>query len=87
MENREWSSTSSGSLIILTSILHTGAVARSFAFYGQGSGPIQIDDVHCTGSEQRLLNCPHNTIDNCGHYEDAGVACSGQYSAMACVMT
>ena len=55
----------------------SGAVARSNAYYGQGSGPIQIDDVGCTGSESRLLDCAHLTIDNCNHFEDAGVTCSG----------
>ena len=44
-----------------------------------------MDDVQCTGSEQRLINCPHNAIDNCGHYEDAGVACSGQDIAITCI--
>ena len=53
-------------------------MALSFAFFGQGTGPIFLDDVRCTGNELTLLSCPHNGINNhnCGHHEDAGVRCS-----------
>ena len=51
-------------------------MARSNAFYGQGSGPINIDDPGCTGNERRLIDCPFSPIHNCGHSEDAGVDCS-----------
>ena len=57
----------------------TGAVARGSAFFGQGTDPILLDDVACTGSELLLTACPNNGIGihNCGHTEDAGVSCSG----------
>ena len=47
------------------------------AFFGQGTGPILLDNIDCTGNEQSLLSCPHNGINihNCGHHEDAGVRC------------
>ena len=47
----------------------------SFSFRG-GSGPIHLDNVQCSGSESRLLNCPYDshTLD-CSHAEDAGVLC------------
>ena len=53
-------------------------MALSFAFFGQGSGPIWLDDVSCTGLETELLECPHNGIGlhNCIHFEDASVRCS-----------
>ena len=35
-----------------------------------------MDDVACTGSEARLRDCSHNTTDNCGGGEGAGVVCS-----------
>ena len=57
--------------------LFTGAVAFSFAFFGQGSGPIHLDDVACRGSERRLVDCTYTRIDNCLHFEDAGVRCQG----------
>ena len=52
------------------------ALARTNAFYGQGSGPINIDDLGCTGSEMRLIDCPFSAIHNCAHSEDAGVDCT-----------
>ena len=45
------------------------------AAFGQGSGPIQMDDVFCDGTEQRLVDCNHIRSHNCDHTEDAGVVC------------
>ena len=53
------------------------ATARSSAYFGQGSGPIHLDNVACTGSESRLLDCSHISNHNCGHHKDAGVTCPG----------
>ncbi|XP_071493770.1 scavenger receptor cysteine-rich domain-containing protein DMBT1-like [Diadema antillarum] len=49
------------------------------ASFGQGEGRIVLDDVQCQGSEERLVDCPHNGFfqHNCGHHEDAGVSCRG----------
>ena len=48
------------------------------AGYGMGTGPIFLDDVDCSGDEERLIDCEHNgiSVHNCRHYQDAGVYCS-----------
>ena len=51
-------------------------ISFSNAYFGQGNGPIHIDNVGCSGSESVLVQCNHLTIDNCVHAEDAGVRCS-----------
>ena len=50
------------------------AIALRGAHFGEGTGPIHLDNVICTGSENSLLDCRYSP-NNCGHYEDAGVIC------------
>ncbi|XP_073670082.1 scavenger receptor cysteine-rich domain-containing group B protein-like isoform X6 [Paramisgurnus dabryanus] len=52
--------------------------ANSGAFFAQGSNPIWLDDVECSGSESSIKQCKHNGLGshNCGHSNDAGVMCS-----------
>ena len=54
----------------------TDAMAFSNARFGRGSGAILLDDVACTGTEERLVNCPYDShTGDCFHYEDAGIRC------------
>ena len=64
---------------LVNSLLATAVTARSRAFFGQGTGPIQYDNVQCSGSEVRLENCTKLTVHNCAHSEDAGVTCGSRY--------
>ncbi|XP_072166902.1 scavenger receptor cysteine-rich domain superfamily protein-like [Diadema setosum] len=58
--------------------------AFPYAFFGGGSPtqPIYLDNVHCNGTEAKLADCEHNgwNIDNCLHFEDAGVRCFFEYN-------
>lgn len=53
------------------------ARARSMAYFGEGEGPIHMDNVKCTGNERSLADCVRQNIGdhNCRHSEDAGVIC------------
>ena len=47
------------------------------ARFGEGSDPIHLDNVDCSGTEQRLVNCSANPVGvhNCDHSDDASVRC------------
>ena len=66
-------------MFIFTVSVWAGGRAYSNAHFGTGSGPIFLDDVQCTSSSSKLLECPSRPIlsHNCLHSADAGVGCEG----------
>ncbi|KAK1187025.1 C163A protein, partial [Pygoscelis papua] len=52
--------------------------ALSEAAFGEGTGPIWLEEVHCKGTELSLWDCPAKSLfcKNCDHKEDAAVDCS-----------
>lgn len=52
-----------------------GAMNRTSAYFGQGTGTVFITDVQCVGTESQLEDCPYTTQNSCTHSEDAGVVC------------
>ncbi len=64
---------------VMNDIMMSAGTPRYDAFYGQGRGPILLDDLLCTNTEDRLIDCQHGgigTTDFCrGHLDDAGLEC------------
>ena len=48
-----------------------------FSGFTNGAGQIWLDNVQCSGTETRLIDCPANALGthNCVHTEDAGIRC------------
>ena len=64
------------------------AIAYTGAHFGQGTGPIWLDNLACTGAEYNLTSCSYDSdTSDCGHYEDAGVRCNTTcgYNSVVCV--
>lgn len=66
---------------------HAATVATSLASFGEGTGPIALNAVGCTGNEERLLDCPSSSIGSCTHAKDAGVICHSRTGMQICKIT
>ena len=53
----------------------TGAVIFFNASFGEGTGPILMDNVTCNGSELKLVDCMYDDTTGNTHAKDAGVQC------------
>ncbi|XP_066024208.1 deleted in malignant brain tumors 1 protein isoform X2 [Pocillopora verrucosa] len=51
--------------------------APADAVFGQGTGPIWLDDVNCEGNETSITQCNYGGwgVHNCGYGKNAGVVC------------
>ena len=61
--------------MMLLLILYAASTAIGSAYFGPGTGPINLDNVQCTGTEQSIFNCSFLATHNCVHREDASVVC------------
>nr|XP_060616115.1 soluble scavenger receptor cysteine-rich domain-containing protein SSC5D-like [Anolis sagrei ordinatus] len=54
------------------------------AHYGQGSGPIWLESINCTGEEASLKECQKGRWgeQSCSHSQDASVECSAVESSL-----
>ena len=76
----EWDATDAN--VVCKQLGFAGATeAVHQAGFGEGVGPTFLDEVACTGLEERLEDCPSNgwRVEDCSHSEDAGVICTGTY--------
>ena len=45
-------------------------------FGKQGTRPVLLNDVECTGNEPFLLRCRYSSGHNCSNYQESGVRCA-----------
>ena len=57
-----------------------GKIAFLGGHFGQGSGPILIDEIGCNGQESSPFHCSHRGlgVSNCFHQHNASVRCIGK---------
>lgn len=51
--------------------------AEGYALFLQGSGPILVNYMNCTGNEDHFGDCNLEFYNYCSHSEDASVICEG----------
>ncbi|KAM7394278.1 hypothetical protein PAMP_021091 [Pampus punctatissimus] len=71
--------TDSNTQVVCRQLGYSGvAKARVMAYFGEGTGPIHMDNVKCSGEESSLADCIKQApgTHNCRHSEDAGVICN-----------
>ena len=64
--------------VVCRELVYPDAVsAPQYARFGQGSGPIWLDNVFCSGNERSIVDCGHRGwgVEDCSHGEDASVIC------------
>lgn len=48
--------------------------------FGKGGGPIKVNRLHCSGTENQLSDCSRsNNVNDCTHSNDVSIVCTGKY--------
>ena len=71
--------------VVCRQLGYDGALsAPKYAAFGQGTGPIWLDDVQCVGDEIAISNCYHTGWGafNCRHFQDVSVVCQPKGKAI-----
>ncbi|XP_064388176.1 neurotrypsin-like [Halichondria panicea] len=57
-----------------------GTVQRLDFFQASSSTRTWLDELRCSGTESKLIDCPANTIgvEDCSHFEDVALICTGR---------
>lgn len=73
-------------VVVCRQLGYNTALSAPVGTFGEGSGPIWIYEVSCSGEEANLTQCrsSHVTPQYCTHSHDAGVVCSGTCMHNAC---
>ncbi|XP_052826276.1 deleted in malignant brain tumors 1 protein [Octopus bimaculoides] len=68
----------SDALVVCRMLGYSDGIAYRKAKFGEGSGPIWLDEVQCDETEYNIEDCLQNAYGdhNCDHSSDAGVLCS-----------
>ena len=68
-------------LLLMVIFFYIPAIPVLWGGFGQGTGPIFLQDVACHGTESFLLSCSRPEIGStnyCSHFDDVGVVCQGK---------
>ena len=68
--------------VICKQLGYSRGSARAYAYFGEGSGLILLDNVDCLGGKSSIFDCNQKVFGehDCYHNEDAGVVCAGESS-------
>uniref|UniRef100_A0A0L8HXJ7 SRCR domain-containing protein n=1 Tax=Octopus bimaculoides TaxID=37653 RepID=A0A0L8HXJ7_OCTBM len=73
----------SDALVVCRMLGYSDGIAYRKAKFGEGSGPIWLDEVQCDETEYNIEDCLQNAYGdhNCDHSSDAGVLCNHSLGA------
>ena len=81
----DWSWDLLDAIVVCRQLGYYTALSAPVGAFGEGTGPIWLYEVWCSGNEANLTQCrsSHVTQQYCTHSRDAGVVCSGVYACVS----